>query len=82
MSADGTAQCPSSPWTDGALWHPPRYEEVPEMGEGDIHAIFYESQPWEGRPTRVFPRERDRGGGVRWARMRRAVTGVQPQVGN
>jgi pimeloyl-ACP methyl ester carboxylesterase len=24
------------------------------MGEGDIHAIFYESQPWEGRPTRVF----------------------------
>ena len=29
-----------------------------------------------------FPRERDRGGGLRWARMRRAVAGVQPQVGN
>ena len=43
-----------SPWSAPALWEAPHYQEAPEYADGDVKALFYEGQPSNGKPTRVF----------------------------
>ncbi|MFA6549582.1 MAG: acetylxylan esterase [Candidatus Margulisiibacteriota bacterium] len=42
------------PWDIKTLSIPPKVFEFPERTTSDVKAIFYESVPWEGKPTRVF----------------------------
>lgn len=42
------------PWDVEALMAVPEIFEAPDPGADDIKAVFYESVPWHGRPTRVF----------------------------
>jgi len=42
------------PWDVPALSTAPKFIEDPKLGTNGIKAIFYESLPWKGKPTRVF----------------------------
>lgn len=42
------------PWNIEALSAPPRTFDAPGHGAGSVKALFYESVPWQGEPTRVF----------------------------
>ena len=44
----------TSPWDVEPLWIAPTFVDDPEHGINDVKAIFYDSVPWQGKPTRVF----------------------------
>jgi dienelactone hydrolase len=43
-----------APWDLTALGVAPRFTPDPHHGKGDVKAIFYDSVPFQGKPTRVF----------------------------
>ncbi|MBE1445708.1 alpha/beta hydrolase family protein [Paenibacillus sp. OAS669] len=42
------------PWNLARLMQAPEVIPVPELNVGDIQAIYFESEPYRGKPTRVF----------------------------
>ncbi|WP_051621234.1 alpha/beta hydrolase family protein [Paenibacillus sp. UNC451MF] len=44
----------SHPWNLAKLTQVPEIISVPELNEGDIQAIYFEGEPYQGKPTRVF----------------------------
>ena len=42
------------PWNREALFKTPQVFDAPEFATNDVKAIFYEGEPYQGKPTRVF----------------------------
>ena len=53
VALQGVAQ-PGMPWDRTALYKTPQVFDAPEFATNDVKAIFYEGEPYQGRPTRVF----------------------------
>ncbi len=45
---------PSSPWNIAALSQPPQSYPAEGMAAPEVHAIYYDGPPFQGKPTRVF----------------------------
>jgi len=45
---------PSLPWDRQALYGTPQVFAAPEFATNGVQAVFYEGEPYRGRPTRVF----------------------------
>ncbi|MFA6632361.1 MAG: acetylxylan esterase [Kiritimatiellia bacterium] len=45
---------PVGPWDRDALYKTPRCFEAAEFATNGVTTVFYESEPYQGRPTRVF----------------------------
>lgn len=41
-------------WNVDVLSHPPRTYDAPGFSADGVQALFFESVPWKGKPTRVF----------------------------
>jgi dienelactone hydrolase len=55
VSAAGrAATAPAMIESLGGLTAAPRWEKAGSATSGSLHPIFFESLPWQGRPTRVF----------------------------
>lgn len=44
----------TGPWDVARLERPPRTWPAPDFNEDGVQSVFFEGQPWQGRPTRVF----------------------------
>lgn len=42
------------PWDREALYKPPQVFDASEFATNDVKAVFYEGEPYQGHPTRVF----------------------------
>ncbi|MBP8802325.1 MAG: acetylxylan esterase, partial [Kiritimatiellae bacterium] len=45
---------PVGPWDRAALYQTPRLFEATEFVTNEVKTVFYEGEPYQGRPTRVF----------------------------
>ena len=45
---------PVDPWDRAALYQTPRLFETTEFVTNEVKTVFYEGEPYQGRPTRVF----------------------------
>lgn len=52
--ARASAADTETPWDLHALSTPPAYTAAPEFEEKGVQALFFDSVPWKGQPTRVF----------------------------
>lgn len=44
----------TGPWDRAALYRAPQVFEAPEYATNGVKAVFYEGEPYQGKPTRVF----------------------------
>ncbi len=44
----------SMPWDRATLYQTPRVFEASQFATNDVKAVFYEGEPYQGKPTRVF----------------------------
>jgi pimeloyl-ACP methyl ester carboxylesterase len=42
------------PWDRASLYQTPQVFDAPEFATNDVKTVFYEGEPYQGKPTRVF----------------------------
>ena len=53
LAATAQAQL-AAPWDRETLYKPPQVFDAPEFATNGVTALFYEGEPYQGKPTRVF----------------------------
>lgn len=54
LAATAQAQTFVGPWEHDMLYKTPQTFEAPEFATNGVEAVFYEGEPYQGKPTRVF----------------------------